>query len=216
MARARISSDHIRVVIADDHPAVAVGLVATLQHHPAIEVIAHARSFAEALHVLATTPVDVLILDLLGMQGSPLQMVPHLLNLYPSLAIVVYSSSAELAPELLRAGALGYVVKDELLDHLVRAIDAAAQHRSYVSPGVQAYLDRTANIQQTIHLSPKEQLTLKLLAQGLNTTEIAAHMGIGARTVLNYLTELRAKTGCTERTELADWYRRAYGDADLP
>lgn len=216
MTRIRESFNHIRVIIADDHPAIAAGLAATLQHYATIEVVGRAQSFAEVLHVLAVTPADVLILDLLGMHGSPLQIIPHILAHHPSLAIVVYSSSVTLAPELLHAGVLGYVVKDELLDHLVRAIDTVVQRKPYLSPSVQAYLDRTANIQQTVHLSPKEQLALKLLTQGCNTAEIAAQMGIGTRTVLNYLTELRTKTGCTDRMELVDWYRQVYGDVDRP
>lgn len=214
MTRARTTSPSIRVVIADDHPVVATGLLAVLRQNPAIEVVGIARSFGEAVQVLQSTPADVLILDLLGMHGSPLVTVAQLRQSYPSLAIVVYSSNETLAPELLRAGVLGYVAKDEVLDHLVRAIESTARRQRYVSPNVEAYLERTSDMQHARRLSPKEQLVLKLLAQGLNTAEIAAQMGIATHTVLNYLTDVRAKTGCVGRTELVDWYRQIYGDTE--
>jgi DNA-binding NarL/FixJ family response regulator len=90
-----------------------------------------AANFQELTTVLQTVPAEVLILDLGGMGGSPLTVVERLRREHPHLAILVFSSSVDLVPELLRAGAKGYVVKEELSDQLITAIQALRS-----SPGI--------------------------------------------------------------------------------
>ena len=201
----------IRVVIADDHPVLLDGLTALLATHPTIHVVGVSRSFNDVLALLTTTSADVLILDLGGMGGAPLTMINRIQRLYPALAIVVFSSSVDLAPELLQAGVRGYIAKEDLTDQLIAAITAVHAGQTYRSPTVQEYL-QTTKLHQQQHLSPKELSVLKLLAQGFGTVAIAEQMGIDPRSVQNYITVLRRKTGCVERTQLADWYRRMFGD----
>jgi DNA-binding NarL/FixJ family response regulator len=116
-----------------------------------------------------------------------------------------------MVPEMMDAGAKGYVVKDELTDQLVAAIYAVYAGQVYLSPIAQDYMDRCSIQSVQHHLTPREQNVLKLLAQGVSTQGIADALSIDPRTVHNYIYTLRRKTGCEERTEMSNWYRRMYG-----
>jgi DNA-binding NarL/FixJ family response regulator len=129
---------------------------------------------------------------------------------YPHLTIVAFSSSVDLAPELLQVGVRGYVVKEELSAELLTAIQMARAGQRFLSPVVEEYVTQTMNHRLQHHLAPKELNVLKLLAQGLGTVAIAEQLGIDPRSAQNYVTTLRRKTGCEERTQLVDWYKRMY------
>jgi DNA-binding NarL/FixJ family response regulator len=206
--------DRIRVLIADDHPIIFNGLRAMPLEAQGLAIVGMAHSIAEVTAVLRQTAIDVLILDLSGMGGSPLALVRQLRQEQPELRIVVFSSSIDMAPELLRRGVAGYVAKEERIDELIAAMTAITSE-PYLSPIVRAYLAQTQSRQP---ISPRELLALKLLVQGLTTIEIAEQMDVDPSTVQNHITALRRKTGCSQRIQLADYYRRAYGaaDADTP
>jgi DNA-binding NarL/FixJ family response regulator len=206
-----MSNHTIRVVLADDHPIVLDGLKAILAATPAIEVVGVVRSF-EALIALPELAIsDVLILDIGGMGGSPLMVVAHILRDHPAVRIVIFSSSIDLAPELLQAGVRGYVPKEHISDQLLRAIHAVYASQTYLAPEVVEYLELAQQAHKQYRLAPKELSVLKLLAMGLGTAEIAQQLQIDQRSVQNYITALRRKIGCHERTQLVDWYRRISG-----
>lgn len=198
----------IRVLIADDHPIVRDGLCMLLAGSEQITVVATAHSFSEAITAAAQHSADVIILDLGGMGGSPLAILHQLRHTCPQLRVIVFTSSIDLAPELIAAGALGYVAKEEHFTILMTAITCVAVGQVFLSPLVLEYLEQST---MQSPLTPKEQIALKLLAQGLSTLEIAAQMRIDPRSVQNYITSMRRKTGCFQRTQLVDWYRRTYG-----
>lgn len=208
-------SSPIRVIIADDHPVVREGLRGALRESALLTVVGVVTSFDEVLEKLSMTPADVLVLDLSGMQGAPLTVISRIRRAHPSVAIVIFSSTVDLAPELLEAGALGYVAKEELVQQLISAVRAAHRGERFLSPAAAEYIERATVQQGEQRVTKKELVVLKLLAQGLSTTEIATQLGIDPRTAQNYITAARRKLGISERTQLAEWYRRIYGD-DAP
>lgn len=201
----------IRVFIADDHPIVRDGLSTIVHSDPRLSVVGTATSFADLQAQLSTTPADIVVLDISGMQGTPIAFVAGLLRAYPQLAVIIFSSLVDLAPELLQAGARGYIAKEELSSQLLLAIQAVSVGERYVSPVTQEYLQRCGTSPTLPRFAPQELSVLKLLAQGLGTEAIADQLGLGVRTVRNYLSQIRIKTGCDERTQLAAWYQRTYG-----
>lgn len=201
-------SSPIRVVVADDHQAIRDGILFRIQNAPDLRIAATAASFAEVSGALAEQPVDVVVLDLVGMGAAPISFVMFLRKTYPQTAIIIFSSVVDLAPELIAAGASGYVTKEELTTQLVAAIRTVAQGEPFISPAVEQYLLQIESFRANRRLKPKEELVVKLLAQGLGTMDIAAHMEIDARSVQNYITAMFRKTGLTERTQLVEWYRR--------
>lgn len=206
-------SESIRVVIADDHPIVLDGLTMILTAAPSIQLVGVAQSFNEMISLLDNVTTDMLVLDLGGMGGSPLIFVNRMQRVYPNIWIIVFSSSVDLAPELIQAGVRGYLTKEDLSEQLVAAIQAVRSGQRYFSQVVQDYLLQATTLHKQYHISPKELSVLKLLAQGLGTIAIAEQLGIDPRSVQNHITTLRRKIGCAERTQLVDWYRRMYGIA---
>lgn len=199
----------IRVVVADNHPIIIDGVQKHLAAHPEIGLVGVADSFATVPDALDEHLPDVLVLDLTGMGGSALNLMNRLQREYPQLHVVIFSTTVDFAPELLDAGARGYVTKDEYTRELVRAIKAVAQGELFISPVVAHYLEQS---RKPTPLSPKEQIALKLLVQGLGTVQIAEQMGVGVHTAQNYITSMRRKTGSIERTQLVEWYYKHYRD----
>lgn len=200
----------IRLLIADDQPFARQGLELLLRAEPYLEVIGSGASFDELRAHPEMARCDVLLLDLSGMGAGPVVMVTQLARAFPHIGIVIFSTSVDMAPELLRAGALAYVAKDDAVEHLVAAIRAAHAGQSYHSPVVNRYLERTAGRRKGFGLTPKELEVLKLLAQGHNTTAIATQMHIDARVVHNYVHQMFRKTGCQDRQQLIRWYQQVY------
>jgi DNA-binding NarL/FixJ family response regulator len=201
----------IKVLVADDHAIVREGLQSIIASNTGLELVGMVTSFEGVVQKLTTTHVDVLVLDLGGMGGAPLTFATRLQREYPHVKIVVFSSSIDLAPELLQAGIYGYVVKEELSSQLIQAIKAAAVSQQFLSPLVNDYMARSQANNQKSTLTPAELNVLKHLAHGFGTSDIAKSLEIDPRVVYNYLSNLRRKTGCTERTQLAEWYKRMYG-----
>lgn len=205
----------IRVIIADDHQIVRDGIQAILAADTQAQIVGVATSFDDVLALVTRVSADVLVLDLRGMGNGPLSLVTKLRHTYPDLAIVIFSSSIELAPELLQAGVHGYVVKDDLSLYLRTAIHAAATDQRFLSPLAQDYVLRTMNQRQPRQLTPQEIHVLRLLAEGLGTVAIAEQIGIDPRSVQNHITTLRRKLGCRERTQLVAWYQRTFENSEM-
>jgi len=199
----------IRVLIADDHPLLLEGLRHSLAS-TSIQIVGTARSFAEIPQLLKSTTVDVLVLDLGGMGGAPLSFVHGIRREHPETRVLVLSSTVDLAPEMIQAGVLGYAAKGDMVDQrqIINAVLTVAAGQPWYSTVVTEYLERANGVQTT--LAPKELSVLKLLAQGKNNVEISQEVGLDPRTVQNYITAMRRKTGCEERTQLVNWYRRTY------
>jgi DNA-binding NarL/FixJ family response regulator len=201
----------IRVIIADDHPVVLDGLATLLNATAGLAVVGLAQSFPLLLDLLDRVTTDILILDLSGMGSSPLTVVNRIEREHPTVKIIVFSSSVDLAPELVQAGVVGYLSKEAFTNQLVTAIHAVWAGQTYLSPPVADYLAQTTQMHKQHRLAPKELTVLKLLTLGLSTADIAVQLQIDPRSVQNYITVLRRKTGCQERTQLVDWYRRVFG-----
>ncbi len=198
------------VMIADDFEAIRGGLITILKRDPQIRLAAAVDNFQQLMHVLPQHRVDVLVLDLGNMGMSPTMMVERIRRLYPQLAIVVYSSSIDFVPEMLRAGVRGYVAKEEVSEQLLVALHTVAGGQMFLSPSAQAYLDRSQARTAQHRLTPQELNVLKLLVSGCSTDQIADHLSIDRRTAYHHIAHIRSKTGCN-RTQLVTWYQQVYG-----
>lgn len=206
----------IRVIIADDHPVIRDGIRSMLKDNQDIDVVGMASNFDELFPLLHKISADIVILDLSGMEGvqtAPMLVVKRLRKEYPDLGIVIFSTLIDLAPEMFQAGVRGYVAKQDPIETLLLGVKAAFHQQEYRSPAIVRYLDQTASDPNYDRLLPRELMALKLLAQGLSTEQIADAMGIDPRSVQNYVTVLRRKTGSNGRQQLIEWYRRVYSDS---
>ena len=205
----------VTVVIVDDHPIVRAGMRAVLELAEDIVVVADGGSSSEALQLVEEHVPDVLVLDLNLPDGSGIDVTRQLQsqNLSTAVLILTAHDDSRAIFELLENGAIGYVLKDEALETLANAVQAAASGKSWLSPAiasqvVQRAVKQQANIGQDAltspideDLTPREQEILSLLAEGLDNTAIAERLTVTKRTVQNHVSNIYGKLGVTSRTE---------------
>ncbi|HTX44832.1 MAG TPA: response regulator transcription factor [Solirubrobacteraceae bacterium] len=199
------------IVLADDHQVVRRGLRLILDAEDEFEVVDEAGDIeTTARKVLAYRPT-VLVLDLQMPGGSSLEAIPRLLETSPSTAVVILTMQDEPASarEALRAGALGYVLKEAADDELVQAVRLAAEGRTYLTPSLGARLaaEPPAPAGPPDDLSARELEVLKLIALGHTNGEIATQLFVSIRTVETHRARIQGKTRCTTRAELVAYAR---------
>jgi DNA-binding NarL/FixJ family response regulator len=200
----------IKVLLVDDHKLVRAGLQSLLATTDDIAVVGTAADGSEAIGVATATDPDVVLMDLSmpGMGG--VEATRKLRCLMPSARVVVLTSFADedLVNKSIDAGAIGYLLKDEEPDDLVRGVRAAANGESPLSGKVARTLLSPPSQSAIQLLTEREREVLALLANGMANRELAAHMGITERTVKAHLSNIYQRIGVSDRTQAALWARR--------
>jgi NarL family two-component system response regulator LiaR len=195
----------IRILIADDHSVVRQGLRMFLSADPDLEIIGEARDGAEALRLAVQFQPDVVIMDLLmpGMDG--IEATRAIRREAPDTEVVALTSVLEDTSivEAIRAGAIGYLLKDTEAHELVRSIKAAAAGQVQLSPLVAARLLREVRLPDKSRdlLTDRETDVLRLLARGKSNKEISQELGIGESTVKTHVSHVLEKLGVPSRTQ---------------
>jgi DNA-binding NarL/FixJ family response regulator len=199
--------DHVvRVLIADDHAIVRHGLHAFLDLDSGLEVVGEAATGVEAVRLAHRLRPDVVLMDLLmpEMDGiAATQVIRHEL---PEIEVVAFTSVLDDASVVgaVRAGAIGYLLKDARAAELQRAVKAAAAGQVELSPQAAARLmHEVAAPEHPDSLSEREVEVLRLLARGLANKEIARDLGIVERTVKAHVSNILGKLGVQSRTQAA-------------
>jgi DNA-binding NarL/FixJ family response regulator len=201
----------IRIMITDDHKVVRQGLKMFLQLDPELEVIGEAENGADAITRAHELKPDVILMDLLMPVMGGIEAIGRLRAELPDTEIIAITSVLEDEAVIgaVRAGAIGYLLKDTDADALCRAIKAAAQGQVQLAPEAAARLMREVRAPEPKSAQPAETLTeretdvLKLVAQGRANKEIAAELGIGEKTVKTHVSNLLGKLGVQSRTQAA-------------
>jgi two-component system response regulator NreC len=198
------ATDTITVVIADDHAVVRSGLRLVLEAAPGFEVVAEAGDVDAALRTVLGHKPSVLVLDL-NMPGSrpSLEAIPAVAEASSGTRVVVLTmqDDAEFAREALRAGALGYVLKEAASGELVEAVRRAAAGETYLNPRLGAAL-AAAPLGPPGDLSAREVEVLRLIALGHTNAEIAEQLHLSVRTVEYHRAHIQQKLGRSSRAEL--------------
>ncbi len=202
----------VRVLICDDQAVVREGLAAILSTAPTVTVTGQAANGQEALEQLALGPVDAVLMDLNMPVLNGVQATRRIREAFPAVAVLVLTTYAgdDWLFDAVRAGATGYLLKDTRRDDLVRAIENAAEGKAQLSPEVAsrlmsaaAYAGHAAQTEGLTDLTPREHEVLQLLAQGLRNAQIADVLELSTGTVRNYVSEILAKLGVSDRTQAA-------------
>jgi two-component system response regulator NreC len=193
------------IVIADDHTVVRSGLRMLLDAEPGFRVVAEAGDVETARAAVAMHRPAVLILDL-NMPGEPsLPAIPSLKKAAPETRIVVLTMQNDpaFAREALRAGALGYVLKDAADAELAQAVRMAAEGRTYLHPELGARLAGQPEAGgHPDELTEREIEVLRLIALGHTNNEIASKLYLSVRTVESHRSHIQQKLRLTSRAEL--------------
>ncbi|NTU79662.1 MAG: response regulator transcription factor [Chloroflexales bacterium] len=193
---------HQRIVLADDHAMIRVGLRAVMEQQPGWEVAGEAATGGEAIALVRQLMPDILVTDMVMPGLSGLAVVREVVTASPTTRIVVFSMHKDhsYVREALRAGALAYVLKESLTMELVTAIQHALEGRRYVSPSLTerildayAQLDTPASDDPYRLLTAREREVLVLTAQGRSSVAIAEQLALSLRTVENHRTNLMRK-----------------------
>ena len=207
----------ITVVLADDHQVVRSGLRLLLESERHFEVLAETGDVAGTLAAVAELRPQVLVLDLNMGGESALDAIPRLRADAPETQIVVLTmqDNPAFAQAALRAGAVGYVLKDAADNELMSAVELAAEGRTYLNPELGARLAAAppADDQRPDNLSLRELEVLRLIALGHTNAEIAQSLVLSVRTVESHRAHIQQKILLTTRAELVG-YAREHGLLD--
>ena len=196
----------IRILIADDHSVVRQGLRMFLGLDPELEVIGEARDGAEALLRAHELHPDVVLIDLLMPVMDGIAAIGAIRRELPDIEVIALTSVLDDNSVIgaVRAGAIGYLLKDTEADELRRAIKAAAAGQVQLSPKAAARLMREVRAPDSPEaLTEREVDVLRLLAQGQANKQIAGNLRIGEKTVKTHVSNILAKLGVPSRTQAA-------------
>lgn len=203
-------NETIRVLVVDDHVVVRVGLCALITAVPDMEVVGEAADGVEAVVKARSQQPDVILMDLVMPHKDGIEAVGEIKQENPNARILVLTSFAEDRNVFLaiKAGALGYLLKDSSSRDLIQAIRDVYRGELSLQPNIALKLIR--ELGQPSDLSPAEEpLTerevevLKLVAQGLSNQEIAAKLVISERTVTTHVSNILGKLHLANRTQAA-------------
>jgi two-component system response regulator NreC len=196
--------ERVTIVLADDHAVVRSALRMLLEAEPGFEVVAEAGDAEAAARFSHGHRPDVLVLDLNMPGGSGLEAIPRVRERSPNTQIVVLTMQREaaFAREAMRAGALGYILKEAADEELVKAVRLAARGETYLQPELGARIAAEPEQRQDHDLTEREVEVLRLIALGHTNSEIAEQLYLSVRTVESHRAHIQQKLGLTKRAAL--------------
>ena len=211
MQRSRTSEKSVkRLVLIDDHPIMRHGLAQLIRAEEGLDVIGEAGSARDGLEVVGKLKPDLAVIDLTLPDKNGLELVKDIRAQHPSTFCIVLSMHEETlyGERALRAGARGYVMKEEAADHLVTAIHKVISGGLYVSESLNArMLEQVTGAARSKAtgmdaLTDRELEILSLIGSGVPTKNIAAQLSISARTVEAHRAHIKEKLAITDGAAL--------------
>ena len=214
MERTERTDRLIRIVLADDHPVVRIGVRNMLSSNPGFEVVGEAADGDEAITQTLELEPDILLLDVQMPRLPGLEAMRAIMNGTPTVKIILLTSmiSTQQIIEALQIGARGIVIKDALSDHLQTAV------RTVVAGDYWIGGKRVVNLVSALHtlmqqaavpqrktygLTPRELEVVGCIVEGCSNRDIAKQFSLSEETVKRHLSNIFDKTGVSTRLELA-------------
>jgi len=194
----------IRILIVDDHSVVRQGLRMFLRWDPDLEVVGEAQDGVEALRLARQLQPDVVLMDLVMPVMDGIAATAAIRQELPDTEVLALTSVLEDASVVgaVRAGAIGYMLKDTNAPELCRAIKAAASGQVQLTPKAAARLMQAINAPKNPEaLTERETEVLRLVAQGQANKQIATSLHIAEKTVKIHVSNILSKLGVQSRTQ---------------
>ncbi len=189
----------IRILLADDHMAIRMGLMTAIGDAADMEVVADVEDGQDVIEAYRRLRPDVVVIDLRMHTMSGVETIRALRQEFGPVRTLIYSNYArgEEVYQALKAGASGIVVKDMALERLLEAIRTVHEGEQYIPAQIASRIGERLLAQ----LSPREMEVLQLLAKGLSNKEIAAKLGLVVGTAKIHVANIFAKLGVSDRTQ---------------
>ncbi|MEX0735982.1 MAG: response regulator transcription factor [Bacteroidota bacterium] len=190
------------ILLADDHQIVRDGLKSLIEKQPSMRVVGEASNGRDVVRLAGELQPDVIILDIGMPELNGIDATRQIKGQYPLIKILALSmqSDSRFVAQMLSVGASGYLLKDCAFEELSRAIRTVIDGQTYLSPGITSqvikdYVRRinTSDQSEGHFLTPREREVIQLLAEGLSTKNIAAHLIISVKTVETHRTQIMEK-----------------------
>jgi len=204
----------IRIIIADNHKIVLSGLRSLTEKEPDFEVIAEADNGRTAVRLSLELVPDLVVMDIAMPELNGIEATRQIIATHPGIKVIALSMHADkrYVMEMLKAGASGYLLKDNAYEELARAIHTVVGNRTYLSPqiaeiviGDYVQLARAADGSVFSLLSAREREVLQLLAEGNSTAGIADRLCISVKTVETYRQHIMEKLNIRSIAELTKY-----------
>jgi DNA-binding NarL/FixJ family response regulator len=194
----------ICILIADDHAVVRQGLKMFLETDADLRVVGEAENGEEAIQLAGELQPDIVLMDLImpGMDG--ITATSRIRRQCPDVEVIALTSVLDDGSIFgaIRAGAIGYLLKDTKADKLICAVKSAVAGQVQLSPQVAERLLREIDLPDvTEPLTDRESEVLRMLASGCSNKEIARDLSIGEKTVKTHVSSILSKLGVTSRTQ---------------
>jgi DNA-binding NarL/FixJ family response regulator len=190
----------IRILVADDHYIVRMGLISLVSTEPDMEVVAEAANGAQAVELYGKHAPDLVLMDLSMPIKDGIQATLEIRNKFPAARILMLTTfdGDDDIHKALRAGAQGYVLKNSTGDSLIPALRTVAAGQRWIPQEVAGRLNSRKMFEE---LTPREIQVLQQLAKGLANKEIADTLNISEHTVKDHLKNILGKLRVADRTE---------------
>jgi DNA-binding NarL/FixJ family response regulator len=202
----------LKVLLVDDHEVVRLGLRSLIERHAGLEVVAEASSQQEAvLRAVEFTP-DIVLMDIRLAGGSGIDACEQIVTQLPGTKVIMLTSYAEdeMLFSAIRAGAVGYVLKQVGGNDVIRAIESASRGEATLDPSLtqRVFSEVRRSIQQEEaaafgDLTSQEMQVLSLIAEGKTNRDIAKALYLSEGTVRNYVSGILSKLQVSNRAEAA-------------
>ena len=207
-----------RILVVDDHPLFRSGLAGFLNQQPDLEVCGQADSAPLALEQMRKQRPDLAIIDVSLKGTNGIELVKLMKAEQPKLMILILSMHDETlyALRALKAGALGYLMKAEALEHVLRAVRRVLEGNLFVSPCfAEKLIFKAVNASETNAMSPVDRLSdrelevLTMLGKGHSTKSVAHNLNLSIKTIESHRAHIKEKLGLSDSNEMTrfavDW-----------
>ena len=199
----------IKVLVADDHAIVRIGLKSVLDYETDIEVVGEAKNGIEAVQEAERTQPDVIIMDLVMPRKDGVSATREIHDRLPDTKILILTTfgTSDGIAHALEEGASGAMMKTADDEKIVSAIRRIARGETYISPDIRRQLEENPPVPK---LSPRQMEVLSKIANGKSNKEIAAELGIRIDSVEDIANALYAKLSVSNRAEAVDVAHRKH------
>ena len=198
----------IKILIADDHTIVRHGLKQIVDAEAQMTTVGEAKNGNEVLEMARKTAIDVVVLDISMPGRNGLETLKDLKREHPAIAVIVLSMypKDQYAVRVIKAGASGYLTKEDAPEELVNAIKKAFRGEKYISPEVAGlladYIEQGSSDTPHKLLSDREYEVFCGIGNGKSVTQISEELYLSVKTISTYRTRIMEKTGMSTNAEI--------------